>query len=126
MQARITVFLNEKEELRVPIDELGAGIGRDAGNPVQLTRPEVSKQHAFVKRTPQGWLIQDLKSRNGLFVNGKKVQEAVLKDGDRLAVGPYVLVFEMADAAQPYKPVIQIDVTTKADQQTMPAVRMNR
>ncbi len=39
--------------------------------------------------------------------NGQKVQTAILKDGDRLSVGPYVLVFEIANAQHTYKPVIE-------------------
>ena len=62
-------------------------------------------------------------SRNGLFVNGKKVREAMLLDGDRMMIGPYTLVFQIAEAAQPYKPVFQIDVSDNAEQQTLPAKR---
>jgi pSer/pThr/pTyr-binding forkhead associated (FHA) protein len=123
VQARIVVYRDGKQELCVPIDEAGAGIGRDSGNEVQLSLPEVSKRHAHLQRTAQGWRVQDLNSRNGLFVNGAKVREAVLKDGDRLTVGPYTLVFEIAEAAQPYRPVIQIDVSDNAEQRTMPAQR---
>lgn len=123
MQARIVVFRNEKQELCVPITESGAGIGRDAGNAVQLSLPEVSKRHAALQHTPKGWSVLDLDSRNGLYVNGKKVRESVLRDGDRLMIGPYTLVFQIAEAAQPYKPVIQIDVSDNADQQTLPAKR---
>lgn len=126
MQARIVVYKAGKQELCVPVAESGTGIGRDAGNPVQLSSPEVSKQHAFLKRTKIGWCIQDLDSRNGLFVNGNKVREAVLQDGDQLVVGPYTLVFEIADAAAHYKPVIKIDVSTSAEQQTMLAPRNRR
>jgi len=121
VQARVVVYRNEKQELCVPLAEAGTGIGRDAGNEVQLTLPEVSKRHAFLQRTPQGWCVRDLESRNGLFVNGKKVREAVLQDGDRLTIGPYTLVFQIAEAAQNYKPVLQIDVSDNAEQQTMPA-----
>ena len=124
MQARVVVYLKEKEELCVPLDEAGAGIGRDSGNPVQLTRPEVSKKHAFIKRVFQGWHIQDLNSRNGLFVNDKKVSEAYLKHGDRITVGPYTLVFDLCHASQPYAPVIQIDVTDDAELKTMPSHRV--
>lgn len=123
MQARIVVFRNGKQELCVPVAETGTGIGRDSGNPVQLSLPEVSKQHAFLQRTHKGWLIRDLDSRNGLFVNGSKVMEAFLQDGDRLQIGPYTLVFEIAEAAQHYRPVIQIDVSDNAALQTMPAQR---
>ena len=126
VQARIIVYRNGKQELCVPIAEAGAGIGRDAGNPVQLSMPEVSKQHAFLKHTPKGWYIRDLDSRNGLFVNDSKVREALLLDGDRITVGPYTLVLEIADAAAHYKPRIQIDVSDNAAQQTMMAPRPNK
>lgn len=126
MQARIVVYRNGTQELCVPIAESGAGIGRDAGNPVQLSMPEVSKQHAFLKRTPEGWCVRDLGSRNGLFLNGSKVREALLQDGDKLMVGPYTLVFELADATDHYKPRIQIDVSTNAQQQTMLASRTRK
>jgi pSer/pThr/pTyr-binding forkhead associated (FHA) protein len=124
VQARLVVYRNGKQELCVPITDSGAGIGRDSGNAVQLLLPEVSKQHAFLQRTPQGWCIRDLDSRNGLCVNGQKVREAVLQDGDSLTVGPYTLVFQIAEAAQSYKPILQIDVSDKAAQQTIPAQKI--
>ncbi len=123
MQARLVVYRNGKQELCVPIGEAGAGIGRDSCNPVQLAMPEVSKQHAFVQFGSDGWRIRDLNSRNGLYVNGNRVQAAVLKDGDRLTVGPYTLVFEIENAMHTYKPVMEIDVSDNAAQQTMPARR---
>jgi pSer/pThr/pTyr-binding forkhead associated (FHA) protein len=120
MQARVVVYRDQKQELCVPIAESGAGIGRDAVNPVQLSSREVSKQHAFLQRTPAGWCIRDLGSRNGLLVNGRPVQEAILKDGDKLKVGPYTLVFEVEEAGHPYTPRLQIDLSSNAAQQTMP------
>ena len=119
VQARVVVYRDEKQELCVPISEPGAGIGRDAGNAVQLSAPEVSKQHARLVVTPAGWQVRDLQSRNGLYVNGHRVQESPLRDGDRLVIGPYTLVFQVAAAAQPYKPMLEIDVTTNAARQTM-------
>ena len=119
MQARLVVYQNGKQELCAPIVASGAGIGRDSGNAVQLLMPEVSKRHAFLQQTPQGWCIRDLNSRNGLFVNDKKVREAFLQDGDRLKIGPYTLVFEIERAAKPYNPVLQIDVSADNELQTM-------
>lgn len=119
MQARIVVLRNGDQELCVPIQGAGAGVGRDPGNEVQLSLPEVSKRHAFLKDTGNGWVVKDLNSRNGLYLNGKKVEEAFLKDGDKLAVGPYVLVFQIKEAGGPYKPVVNIDLSTLAAQQTI-------
>ena len=110
----------------MPIVAPGAVIGRDAGNHVQLTMPEVSKRHAQVEFAQDGWRIRDLDSRNGLSVNGKRVREAKLKDGDRLGIGPYILVFEIEKALHTYKPVLEIDLSSKAAQQTMQTPRPKR
>jgi len=99
--------------------ESGTSLGRDSGNAVQLLMPEVSKKHAFLQLTPQGWCVRDLNSRNGLFVNDKRVKNSLLQDGDRLKIGPYTLVFEIERAAQPYKPVLNIDVSDNDEQKTM-------
>lgn len=121
MQARLVVYRNDKQELCVPVPETGTTIGRDAGNPVQLLAPEVSKKHASLQHTPKGWSIRDLNSRNGLMVNGRPTKEAVLRDGDKLSIGPYTLVFDLED--NPFKPVLQIDLSTVAVGQTMTAPR---
>jgi adenylate cyclase len=123
VQARLVVYRDEKLEMCVPVGESGGGLGRDPGNHVQLPLPEVSKQHAFLQRTPTGWCIRDLDSRNGLFVNGRRVRETTLQDGDRLTIGPYTLVFETAEAGRPYKPLLQLDMSGAAALQTMPAPR---
>ena len=119
LQARLVVYQNGKQELCVPILASGTGIGRDPGNAVQLLTPDISKRHAFLQQTSKGWCVRDLNSRNGLFVNDKKVQEAIIKEGDRLIIGPYTLVFEIERAAQPYKPVLNIDVSESNEEQTM-------
>ncbi len=125
MQARVVVYREGKMELCVPVAEPGAGIGRDAQNAIQLAAPEVSKQHAFIKRSADGWHLMDMNSRNGVLLNGKRVREATVRNGDRLSVGPYVLVFETVGAGQSYKPLLQIDLSDNAVQQTMPAPRRN-
>lgn len=119
MQARLAVYQNGKQELCAPIPASGAGIGRDAGNAVQLPQTEVSRRHAIVQHTSQGWYVRDLGSRNGLFVNGRRVKDALLKDGDKLTIGPYELVFEVEKAAQPYHAVLQLDSSEHVEQQTM-------
>ena len=121
MQARLVVYRNDKHELCVPVAEAGASIGRDAGSAVQLSAPEVSKRHAILQKNPQGWSIRDLGSRNGLLVNGSRVQEALLRNGDKLMIGPYTLVFELDGS--PHTPIIEIDLSPDAISQTMTSPR---
>jgi serine/threonine protein kinase len=61
----------------------------------------VSRQHARLLRTGDGWMIDDLHSTNGTFVNGKRVipsQPAPLNDGDRVRCGQLVLNFHTDEA----------------------------
>jgi pSer/pThr/pTyr-binding forkhead associated (FHA) protein len=125
MQARLVIYLNGKAHLCVPLPDACAGIGRDSGNHVQLSLPEVSKRHAILQRDAKGWHIKDLASRNGLLLNGSRVQEAVVKHGDELAIGPYTLVFEMVEPDAPYMPRLILDVSANVGDMTMSASRGN-
>ena len=48
---------------------------------------DISSEHALFRRVKNGFWVQDKGSRNGTFVNGKRVESAELRDGDRVAVG---------------------------------------
>ena len=72
-------------------------IGREAGNTVQLKDNEVSRRHAEIRRMGDAFVIDDLRSSNGTFVNSRRVQRAELAGGDRLQIGRTVLVYAAAD-----------------------------
>lgn len=78
-------------------------MGRDVTNDVVLADPEVSRQHARINRTPGGYVLEDLGSTNGSFVNGERlVAPRVLNPGDLVGLGEDVtLTFEatVAEAA---------------------------
>ncbi len=67
-------------------------IGREAGNVVRLDDNEVSRRHAEVRRVGDHYTVADLKSSNGTFINGRKVERADLAIGDRLQIGRSVLL----------------------------------
>jgi diguanylate cyclase (GGDEF)-like protein len=62
-------------------------VGREEGVPILLTDDGVSRRHAQVSLRDGEALLRDLGSRNGLFVNGKQVQEHLLSDGDKIQLG---------------------------------------
>jgi ABC-type multidrug transport system ATPase subunit/pSer/pThr/pTyr-binding forkhead associated (FHA) protein/ABC-type multidrug transport system permease subunit len=70
-------------------------IGRDADNDLVLDDPNVSRQHAEVRRAGDGrHVLRDLSSRNGTRLNGRPVRTAPLAPGDVIGIGPYRLVFD--------------------------------
>ena len=62
-------------------------IGRTRQNNIQLDAPSVSRKHAQIALTETGYMVRDLGSENGTFVNGERVAERLLADGDHLQFG---------------------------------------
>jgi two-component system, NtrC family, sensor kinase len=74
-------------------DKAVVSIGRDSGNVVRLDDNEVSRRHAEVRRVGQGFVVGDLGSSNGTWLNDRKIDRAELAAGDRIQVGRNVLVY---------------------------------
>ena len=68
-------------------------IGRQSTNDISIADRLVSKRHAVVGRVKGQTVVKDLGSRNGTFVNGEKVEKAILYSGDRLKIGGAMLRF---------------------------------
>lgn len=67
-------------------------IGRSPDNTITLDHPLVSRYHAMIERLGTRRRIKDLKSANGVFVNGQRIdEEAWLQDGDVVHIGPVKL-----------------------------------
>jgi len=68
-------------------------IGRESGNFVQLDDNEVSRRHAEIRRVEGRFVVGDLKSSNGTYVNNRKVERAELSSGDQIQIGRTVMVY---------------------------------
>lgn len=68
-------------------------IGRGDRNKINLNDYRVSRQHARLIKTADGYVIEDLDSQNGTFVNKKKISSQLLKDNDEIFLGGYKLIF---------------------------------
>src|SRR5262249_51097945 len=80
-------------------------IGRAPECDVVLRRPEVSARHCRLTRTPQGFLLEDLGSSNGTFVNGTRVQGRVgVSRSDQVTLGQQVPFPWPDDAGEPPPP----------------------
>lgn len=79
--------------MRMPLDRDRMTIGRAQGTGLQLDSDEVSRNHASLTRADDEYTIEDLQSRNGIYLNGVKVHSAVLRDGDELQLGDVFIVY---------------------------------
>ncbi|NNE12267.1 MAG: FHA domain-containing protein [Ilumatobacter sp.] len=73
-------------------------LGRHPDSEISLDDITVSRRHAEVQRTEQGYAVADSGSLNGTYVNQERVERATLQHGDELQIGKFRLVFfERAD-----------------------------
>jgi hypothetical protein len=69
-------------------------IGRSKEADVVIDDPNVSRRHAELRHQDGAWIVADLGSTNGVKVNGRRVEHAVLKPGDEIMLGLVRLSFE--------------------------------
>ena len=78
----------------VSLDQGVTVIGRSSGCEIVVDDPNVSRRHAEVRRLGDGYSLVDLGSTNGTEVNGQRVGETSLMNGDVIGVGTTRLTFE--------------------------------
>lgn len=72
-------------------------LGRESRNDITIPDINVSRSHAEISLSPQGaWVITDLGSTNGTYVNGRAVASQPLNEGDHIAMGSTNFVFTLA------------------------------
>ncbi|MBI5294756.1 MAG: FHA domain-containing protein [Chloroflexi bacterium] len=70
-------------------------LGRSSSADVSLASPSVSRRHAMLQPSQPEWQLLDLGSKNGTFLNGKRLkQPELLRRGDIIQIGPFRMVYE--------------------------------
>ena len=84
-------------ERRELFERSEVNVGRVHGNELLLPKGNVSKRHARLLHRDGRFIVTDLKSTNGTYVNGRKIAQAtIVREGDKIFVGDYVLRVEFA------------------------------
>ncbi len=80
---------------RLVVAPAGAVIGRSRDCDVVLDDAGISRRHAHIRPTVQGWAIEDLGSTNGVLLNGERLRGSrALQVGDRIELGTTEIIFE--------------------------------
>jgi pilus assembly protein CpaF len=118
------IVISEKggTQHRELFDKSEINVGRVQGNDLMLPKGNVSKRHARLLHRDGRFIVTDLKSTNGTYVNGRKISQAtIVREGDKIYVGDFVLQVEAAEQGaaegqgrQPHLPVPAATVTNPA------------
>ena len=68
-------------------------IGRSEESQIVIAKPGVSRKHALIIASADGFTIRDLGTQNGTFVNGKRIADHPLKNGDQIVIADTKLTF---------------------------------
>ena len=96
-------------------NEGAMSIGREAGNFVQLDDHEVSRRHAEIRPVGQSFVVGDLGSSNGTWLNDRRIDRAELATGDRIQIGRTILVYARDGAELPAAARVDIVTGTGGD-----------
>src|SRR5918999_1619357 len=95
MQAVLVMFRSDGERRSFSIARDMTVIGRREDCDLRIPLGEVSRKHCRLVRDGDVLKLEDLGSSNGTFLNGQRVQEALLSPGDTIQVGPVVFVLQV-------------------------------
>ena len=89
----LTILLKFKnsEIKTIETDKGEITIGRNPGNDIHIDNLGVSKQHAKIFKQDGNYVIEDLNSTNGTFINNKRIAKAILSDNDEVHIGKHSL-----------------------------------
>jgi len=96
-RAMFAVVITEKSggQRRMEFDKNEVTIGRVQGNDIILPKGNVSKRHSRIVLKDNRFIVVDLKSTNGTYVNGRKITSPlVVKPGDKVYIGDFIMNVE--------------------------------
>ncbi len=93
MVAKLIVNPSSASRREIPLPRTVLSIGRDPGNDLVLADAMVSRRHALVELRGSQYFIRDCNSSNGSLVNGDRISERSLRDGDLVAIGTARILF---------------------------------
>ena len=102
--AMLTVMLGDQTLGSHTIAHYPFVVGRDPASDIHIDNIGVSRSHCEFLWSNGTYQVKDLGSSNGTQINGEKVQQGALKDGDEVRLGKYRLMFHQAEGEPPPPP----------------------
>jgi pSer/pThr/pTyr-binding forkhead associated (FHA) protein len=100
--ASVIVIFGGQEQKTFQLDKPRMVVGREPSCEIHIDNLGISRTHCAFAARGEAFIVQDLGSSNGTFVNGRKITEHFLNDADEVVIGKYTLKFK--NEAQVAKP----------------------
>ncbi|MFC1579636.1 FHA domain-containing protein [Thermodesulfobacteriota bacterium] len=122
--ARLVLKLKDQIIREYPMTGNRITIGRKKDNTIAINSLAISRNHAKIDKNGTDFVITDLKSTNGIFVNSEKVTAKKLVDGDNIIIGKHLLTFhtprkEVVEEVEAEKPVEPVYITESDKSETL-------
>ena len=95
MNPRLVAIHGPLSGQTIYLDEPVISIGRQLSNDIILDDPHVSRNHCLIRSEGEQYVIEDLNSANGTYLNGERVTESPLKEGSLIQVGNSLFRFRV-------------------------------
>ena len=92
--AKLTLKYEASVIKEIPLRKPQLSVGRAPDNDVVIDNLAVSGHHAKLLVEEGRFLVEDLSSMNGTFLNNQRIRRSPLKDGDEILIGKHCLVFQ--------------------------------
>ena len=116
MQPKLAALSGPLRKSEFPVAGV-LSIGRNATNSICLEDASVSPSHCRISSDNERFLLIDLDSDSGTFVNGIPVKQRVLAPGDQIAIGNSLFLFEVERSHAPARSAVQLDENSAAGAQ---------
>ncbi|OVE78407.1 hypothetical protein BVX98_00155 [bacterium F11] len=118
--AKIFIKFNAAIINEVELSKNEVRFGRKPDNDIVINNPAVSGYHGLFKKEGDGYVVEDLNSTNGTFVNGRRIKKSHLEDNDNIRVAKHILEFHTdSNAPKPKGLDIPIDPTQEAKKEVL-------
>ena len=101
MKPRLAAITGKLKDTVIAMSEGPVLIGRQTGANLRIRNAAVSRRHALIEKDGEKYIIADLDSRNGTFVNDMPVKRCELHHGDRVQIGESQFFFLIEDSEDP-------------------------
>ena len=130
MNPRLIAISGALKGSTFPLNADHVSIGRESASAICLSHSSVSRRHCLISQSGTNYVISDLDSYNGTFVNGVPVKEQTLAHADQIKIGSIALLFLIGESEDPTtSSLVQLDdskVVTQSTRQMRPETLLHQ